>query len=181
DGYFDHAPSFVAADPKRKITGGASAEIDTSLEYTYVPDELAFGIPAKFARSGPIGLGFRVPMIIASPWSRGGWVNSQLFEHTSTLQFLERYLEGKYKKKVQESNISAWRRAISGDLTSVFRKYDGKKPSLPFLNRDQYVESIQRARYKQIPSNYKALGAEEIARINRDPRGSGLIPTQEPG
>jgi phospholipase C len=63
----------------------------------------------------------------------------------------------------------------------VFRHYDGKKPSLPFLKRDEYVESIQRARYKQIPSNYKALSADEIARVNRDPRGSGLIPTQEPG
>lgn len=181
DGYFDHAASIVAADPKRKITGGASAGIDTGLEYSYVPDELAFGIPEKIARSGPIGMGFRVPMIIASPWSRGGWVNSQVFEHTSTLQFLERFVEGKYKQKVDESNISAWRRAISGDLTSVFRQYDGKKPSLPFLNRDEYVESIQRARYKQIPSNYKALNADEIARINHDPRGSGMIPVQEPG
>jgi phospholipase C len=120
-------------------------------------------------------------MVVASPWSRGGWVNSQLFEHSSTLQLLERFAEGKYKKQVRETNISEWRRAISGDLTSVFRKYDGKKPSLPFLNRDQYVESIQRARYKQIPSNYKALSAGEIAHVNRDPHGSGIIPVQEPG
>src|SRR6185437_15958508 len=181
DGYFDHAPSYAAADPHRKITGGASKGIDTGLEYTYVHDGLVQGVAEREARSGPSGLGFRVPMIIASPWSRGGWVNSQLFEHTSTLQFLERFVEGKYKKKVDETNISAWRRAISGDLTSVFRQYDGKKPSLPFLNRDEYVESIQRARYKQIPSNYKTLSADEIALVNRDPRGSGLVPVQEPG
>jgi len=44
------------------------------------------------ARSGPIGMGFHVPLIIASPWSRGGWVNSQLCDHTSTLMFLERFV-----------------------------------------------------------------------------------------
>lgn len=181
DGYFDHAPSFVAADPKRKITGGASKGIDTGLEYTYVHDGLAQGVPEKQTRSGPIGLGFRVPMILASPWSRGGWVNSQLFEHTSTIQFLEQFVARKYNKQVRETNISAWRRAISGDLTSAFRQYDGTRPSLPFLNRDKYVESIQRARYKEVPSNYKNLGAEEIALANRDPRGSELLPSQEPG
>lgn len=181
DGYFDHAPSFVAADPKRKITGGASKGIDTGLEYTYVHDGLVQGVPEKQARSGPIGLGFRVPMILISPWSRGGWVNSQLFEHTSTLQFLEQFVERKYNKQVRESNISGWRRAISGNLTSCFRQYDGTRPSLPFLNRDKYVESIQRARYKEIPSNYKNLGPNEIALVNRSPRASMLLPSQEPG
>ena len=128
DGYFDHAPSFAAADPKRPETGGASAGIDTGLEYTYKEDELRQGVAEKEARSGPIGMGFRVPMIIASPWSRGGWVNSQLFDHTSTLMFLERFVESKFGKTVREENISAWRRAISGDLTSVFRPYDPKEP-----------------------------------------------------
>ncbi|MGH9587911.1 MAG: phosphocholine-specific phospholipase C [Acidobacteriaceae bacterium] len=181
DGYFDHAPSFVAADPKRKITGGASKGIDTALEYTYVHDGLVQGVSEKQARSGPIGLGFRVPMILASPWSRGGWVNSQLFEHTSTIQFLEQFVERKFKKQVKETNISAWRRTISGDLTSAFRQYDGTRPSLPFLNRDKYVESIQRARYKEVPSNYKNLNGEKTALANRDLRRSGLLPSQEPG
>ncbi|HZY62971.1 MAG TPA: phospholipase C, phosphocholine-specific [Edaphobacter sp.] len=181
DGYFDHAPSFVAADPKRKETGGASAGIDTGLEYTYVGDELVHGVSEKAARSGPIGLGYRVPMIIASPWSRGGWVNSQLFDHTSTTQFLEDFIQRKYNKQVKETNISAWRRAICGNLTSVFRPYDGKRPSLPFVKRDPFVESIQRARYKEIPSNFKALSAEEIGAVNRNPRASKLISAQEPG
>ena len=181
DGYFDHAPSFVAADPKRKETGGASAGIDTGIEYTYVEDELVHDVPEHEARSGPIGLGYRVPMIIASPWSRGGWVNSQLFDHTSTTQFLENFVQHKFNKKVEETNISAWRRTVSGDLTSVFRPYDGKHPSLPFLDRNKFVESIQLARNKEIPSNYKALSAEEIASINRNPRASQLISMQEPG
>jgi phospholipase C len=102
DGYFDHAPSFVAADPRRPETGGASAGIDTGIEYTYLEDERKQGVAEKDARSGPIGMGFRVPMIIASPWTRGGWVNSQLFDHTSTLMFLEHFVQYKYGKPVKE-------------------------------------------------------------------------------
>lgn len=181
DGYFDHAPSFVAADPKRPWTGGASTGIDTGLEYTYKEDELVQGVPEKEARTGPIGLGFRVPMIIASPWSRGGWVNSQLFDHTSTLMFLEQFVQQKLGKTVREENISPWRRAISGNLTSVFRPYDPKEPELDFLNRDQFVIGIQKARYKEIPSNYKPLNAAGIAEINRSPAGSSLMPRQEAG
>jgi phospholipase C len=181
DGYFDHAPSFVAADPRRPETGGASAGIDTGLEYSYKEDELRQGVAKNDARSGPIGMGFRVPMIIASPWSRGGWVNSQHFDHTSTLMFLERFLQQKYGKTVHEENISAWRRAISGDLTSVFRPDDQKEARLDFLNRDKFVVSIQKARYKEIPSNYRKLTAEEIEQINRAPRHSPWMPHQEEG
>lgn len=181
DGYFDHAPSFVASDPQRRETGGASDGIDSGLEYTYAQDELARGLPEDQARTGPIGLGYRVPMIVASPWSRGGWVNSQLFEHTSTIRFLEHFVRHKFNKQVVETNISPWRRAIAGDLTSVFRPYDGKKPELPFLDRNKFVESIQRARHKEVPSGYKALSAEEIVRFNRDPRASKQVSEQESG
>ncbi|MGH9606229.1 MAG: phosphocholine-specific phospholipase C [Terracidiphilus sp.] len=181
DGYFDHAPSFVAADPKRPWTGGASADIDTGIEYTYKEDELVQGVPAKEARTGPIGMGFRVPMIVASPWSRGGWVNSQLFDHTSTLMFLEQFVQQKFGKMVREENISAWRRAISGNLTSAFRPYDPKEPELDFLNRDKFVVSIQKSRYREIPSNFKPLDAAEITQINRSRSDSPLVPHQEPG
>ena len=58
DGYFDHAPSFVAADPKRPETGGASAGIDTGLEYTYKEDELRQGVAENEARSGPSAWAF---------------------------------------------------------------------------------------------------------------------------
>jgi phospholipase C len=181
DGYFDHAPSFVAADPKRPETGGASEGIDTGLEYTYVEDELQQGVTEKDARSGPIGMAFRVPMIIASPWSRGGWVNSQLFDHTSTLMFLEQFVQNKYGKSVKEENISAWRRATCGDLTSVFRRHDTNESALDFLDRNQFVVSIEKARYKELPSNFRKLNAAEIEEINRSPVLSPLIPHQEPG
>jgi len=181
DGYFDHAPSFVAADPKRPETGGASAGINTGIEYTYAQDELDQGVSEKDARSGPIGMGFRVPMIIASPWTRGGWVNSQLFDHTSTLMFLENFIEEKYGKTVKEENISAWRRAASGNLTSVFRPYDGKEPDLDFLDRDKFVIGIQKARYKEIPSNYRKLETTQITDINRNLQRSAFTSHQEPG
>ena len=62
----------------------------------------------------PIGLGPRVPMLVVSPWSTGGYVCSQTFDHTSVLQFLEARFD------IPEPNINQWRRAICGDLTSAF-------------------------------------------------------------
>jgi phospholipase C len=69
--------------------------------------------------AGPYGLGIRVPMIIISPWTRGGWVNSQVFDHTSLIRFLEARF-GSGRPDLTESNITPWRRAVVGDLTSAF-------------------------------------------------------------
>lgn len=73
------------------------------------------GTPQEFVHHLPIGGGFRVPCIIVSPWTTGGWVCSQTFDHTSVLQFLEKFTG------VREPNISDWRRRTFGDLTSAFR------------------------------------------------------------
>jgi len=181
DGYFDHAPSFVAADPRRPETGGASAGIDTGLEYTYVADELRQGVHEKEARTGPIGMGFRVPMIVASPWSRGGWVNSQLFDHTSILMFLEKFVRSKSGKTVKEENISDWRRCVAGDLTSVFRAHDKKEARLEYLDRNHFVTGIERARYRDIPSDYKKLESAQIEDITNNPLKSRFKPHQEAG
>jgi phospholipase C len=181
DGYFDHSPSFVAADPKRPETGAASAGIDTALEYTYKADELAQGVPDHEARSGPIGMGFRVPTVIASPWTRGGWVNSQLFDHTSTLQFLEQFVQAKSGKTVREENISAWRRAVAGDLTSCFRTQEGNEAKLNYLNRDRHIETIVAARDKDLPSGYRPLTDAEMAAVTANPRTAAAISHQEPG
>ncbi|MET3133848.1 phospholipase C [Oxalobacteraceae bacterium GrIS 1.11] len=72
------------------------------------------GTPDEFVAGVPIGLGSRVPTIVCSPWSRGGWVASEVFDHTSTIQFLEKWTG------VTCPNISQWRRDICGDLTSCF-------------------------------------------------------------
>jgi len=175
DGYFDHAPSFTAADPTRKETGGASAGIDTGLEYASLENELMLGVDESSARSAPIGLGFRIPMIVASPWTRGGWVNSEVFDHTSTIRFLETFVQHKYGKQVDEPNISPWRRAICGDMTSIFRTSHKDDVPLHFVDRNEFVGSIQRARHKQIPSGYRALNASEMEHAAK------LIPAQEPG
>jgi phospholipase C len=85
------------------------------------------GTPDEFVHDLPIGAGFRVPCILISPWTMGGWVCSQPFDHTSVLQFLERFTG------VREPNISPWRRQTFGDLTSAFRFHHPKKksPELP--------------------------------------------------
>jgi phospholipase C len=73
-------------------------------------------------RGLPLGAGFRVPCILISPWTAGGWVCSEPFDHTSNLRFLEKVTG------VECTNISAWRRSTFGDLTSGFR-FKGGQPS----------------------------------------------------
>jgi phospholipase C len=168
DGYYDHVPPFVpphTADPE---TGAASAGLDTRDEFDPGGD--------------PIGLGYRVPMIIASPWSRGGNVCSEVFDHTSVLQFLEGFLKGRSAKPVEEANISAWRRTVCGDLTSAFLPAgNGSHPNPQPLKRDEFVESIHRAQFKNPPSDFRSLTDAEIAEIRQDPAGSPLLPKQKPG
>jgi len=138
--------------------------------------------PEPDLAESPIGLGYRVPLVIASPWSRGGFVNSEVFDHTSTLQFLEHFLSKKTGKQIKETNISDWRRTICGDLTSVFRTYNGEEIKEPeFLVRDTVVEDIHKAKFKGLPSDFKMLTAEEIRQINDDPTSSPYLPKQEAG
>jgi phospholipase C len=183
DGYFDHVPPFVAPHSHRPGTGKVSEGIDTRVEYVTLEQEQARnGFPEKDLAENPIGLGYRVPLVIASPWSRGGFVNSEVFDHTSTLQFLEHFLSKKTGKQIKETNISDWRRTICGDLTSVFRQYNEEEIKEPqFLVRDTVVESIHKAKFKGLPSDFKLLTAEEIRQINDDPASSPYLPKQESG
>jgi phospholipase C len=182
DGYFDHIPPFTAPDPEDQKTGKSSPGVDVSgVEYTYREQRIRNGISKKDARSGPIGLGFRVPMIVASPWSRGGRVCSEVFDHTSTLRFLEHFINEKYNKQIRVSNISDWRRTVCGDLTSVFREYDENDEKPDFLKRNPYIEKIYDAKFKKEPSDYKNLSGAEIKKINQDPKSSPFMPKQEPG
>ncbi|MEO5908063.1 MAG: phospholipase C, phosphocholine-specific [Ginsengibacter sp.] len=183
DGYFDHVPPFVAPDPEDPQTGKCSKGVNVSgVEFIRREQEIKEGIPEKDARSGPIGLGFRVPMIIASPWSRGGNVCSQVFDHTSVLQFLEEFLNKKFNKEIKQTNISEWRRTVCGNLTSVFKLYTGQhSEKLPFLPRDPLIEKIYNAQFKNEPSDFRKLSALEIKQINRDPSSSPWMPQQEKG
>ncbi|MEO8927848.1 MAG: phospholipase C, phosphocholine-specific [Caulobacteraceae bacterium] len=109
DGFFDHVPPpLPATDPAI----GAST-VDTA---------------GEVYRGVPVGLGPRVPMLVVSPWTKGGWVNSQVFDHISVIRFLEA------RFGVREPNITPWRRVVAGDLTSVFdfrRRSSGRTVALP--------------------------------------------------
>jgi phospholipase C len=183
DGYFDHVPPFVAPHSGRPETGAASPGLDTRVEYVTLEQELSMkSLPVSYTRESPIGLGYRVPMVIASPWSRGGWVNSQVFDHSSCLQFLETFLSLKLGKKIVETNISAWRRSSCGDLSTAFRPYSGEKINTPdFLSRDAFLESIHKAQFKKIPSNYQRMTKAEIDQFKNDPHSSPWLPQQEKG
>ncbi|HMH20647.1 MAG TPA: phospholipase C, phosphocholine-specific [Puia sp.] len=180
DGYFDHVPPFVSPHPDKPETGFASKGIDTGLEHMSREQDLQREEEPE-ARGGPLGLGFRVPLLIASPWSRGGYINSQVFDHTSILQLLEVFLSQKSGKKIEETNINNWRRTVCGDLSSVFRPFQGEKINLPFHPRLEFLGEVHNAKFKQLPSGYKQLTREEIGQFRQDPFSSPLMPVQEKG
>lgn len=182
DGYFDHVPPFVAPHSHKPGTGKVSGGIDTRAEFVTMDQEKKRKQwDAKYYRENAIGLGYRVPMIIASPWSRGGWVNSEVFDHTSSLQFLEKFINLKTGKNVKESNISNWRRTVCGDLTSAFRQYNGEQiPTPVFLDMDAYVEGIHKAKFKGLPA-FKKLTDADVKTIKHKPRTSPVMAQQEKG
>ena len=122
-GFFDHMPppcppTGTANGPTVVMPGYST--VSTAGELTTVNES------GDTINASPIGLGYRVPMILISPWTFGGRVCSQVFDHTSVLQFLEKWTG------VTEPNISAWRRAVCGDLTSAF-DFAGSNDTWPSL------------------------------------------------
>jgi phospholipase C len=112
DGFFDHAvPPYAPAEQEHSTVSIAGERFP--------------GGDGNVA--GPYGLGQRVPMLVVSPWSKGGWVCSEVLDHTSLIRFMER------RFGVHEPNISAWRRAVCGDLTAAFDfgRTATKVPALP--------------------------------------------------
>jgi phospholipase C len=105
DGFFDH----VVPPTPPQIRGQGLSNVSTANEI--YPGSA--GNP-----SGPYGLGARVPMLVVSPWSKGGWVNSEVFDHTSLIRLVQKRF-GTPKSPLSESNITAWRSAVCGDLTSA--------------------------------------------------------------
>jgi len=173
DGYFDHQPPFVVPNPEDSSSGKVSAGINFATDYE--------------ARKGsPIGLGYRVPFIVASPWSKGGFVNSQVFDHTSSLMFMEKWLSKKTNKIIRSNNISDWRRNICGDLTSVFRPYNGGEVKSPEpLQRETIVTNIGNAKNKPAQVGPMALNKNDVAKINKfesfSSQTSAHAPKQEQG
>ncbi|ESQ83850.1 hypothetical protein AEAC466_11000 [Asticcacaulis sp. AC466] len=118
DGFFDHVPP-----PAPPAPGFGDSQIETTGEYHQAEGKW---------QGRPYGLGPRVPMYVISPWSKGGFVNSQVFDHTSVIRFLET------RFGVHEPNISPWRRAVCGDLTSCF---DFAHP-----NREDFFKTLPETR-----------------------------------
>lgn len=121
DGFFDHVvPPMPPVQNRPGTDGLVSASLSASLadeilDLDLHPDEAHPLVPgADPLGKQPIGLGPRVPLVVVSPWSKGGWVCSEVFDHTSVIRFLEK------RFRVPEPNISDWRRSVCGDLTSAF-------------------------------------------------------------
>ena len=129
------------------------------------------GTPHEFVHGVPIGGGFRVPCIIVSPWTAGGWVCSELFDHTSVLQFLEKFTG------VKEKNISDWRRKTFGDLVSAFRFNDGKAgpPQLPDALSPYSIAKYEAGNLPapELPGADQKPPAQEKGERKRVPRSPG--------
>jgi phospholipase C len=123
DGSFDHVVPPTA--PMSPEFGASTVSID---------NEIVTGGQANDP-TGPVGLGTRVPLIAISPWSKGGYVNSQVFDHTSIIRFIEE------RFGVHERNISPWRRAVCGDLTSLFDFTKPKDKSVKLPSTKSFLPS----------------------------------------
>jgi phospholipase C len=153
DGFFDHV---APPTPPAGTTG----------EYlTATP-------PAGGADSieGPIGLGFRVPLLVVSPFSRGGYVCSDTFDHTSQMRFLET------RFGVPAPNISAWRRSVTGDLTATLHAAspDTSVPSLPATDARSSVVTSECTSGQEIEVDVNNPAPYPVPT-------SQQLPTQEPG
>ncbi|HEX4110350.1 MAG TPA: alkaline phosphatase family protein [Solirubrobacteraceae bacterium] len=149
------------------------------------------GTALEFIDGAPIGGGIRVPCILVSPWTVGGWVASESFDHTSVLQLLEQVTG------VTEPNITAWRRQTFGDLTSALgftagRPFPELPPTMPSLiQAEQEVASLPAATEppasqtapvqetsRPAPSPPGWLGGVTLSglRVTRDPATAGPLP-----
>ena len=151
DGFFDH---IVPPTPPRSRTEGISTVGTTNELFTGTSS-----YPASRYTPGPYGLGVRVPMIVVSPWSKGGWVNSELFDHTSLIRFIER------RFGIIEPNITPWRRAVVGDLTSAFDFTSPNNAVVALPDTSSYQPSNKNRHPSYVPS----------------PPSMQALPQQEPG
>ncbi len=151
DGFFDH---MVPPTPPQTRAQGIST-VDTTNEIFPGSSEYP---------SGPYGLGVRVPMIVISPWSKGGFVNSQVFDHTSLIRFIQRRFAPDYPD-LQEPNITKWRHAVAGDLTSAFNFTNPNDATVPLPSTVAYVPPDNQRHPDYVPT----------------PPTSQALPKQEPG
>ena len=143
DGLFDHVPP--PAVPSYNLDGTLAGKSTIELAGMYFNNDAG----TKYLRADdtisgnlrPWGAGPRVPMYVVSPWSKGGWVCSQTFDHTSVGQFIEK------RFGVTIPAISRWHRAISGDLMTAFdfeHPNDPRFPELPDVSNYAEIEAVSK-------------------------------------
>jgi phospholipase C len=115
---------------------------NTYVFFNAIPASTLAALPAPLDTiSGtirPLGMGMRVPMFVISPWSTGGWVNSQIFDHTSIGQFIEQ------RFGITIPRINPWRRAVAGNLLSAFNfasPNDQAFPTLPDASQNAATDA----------------------------------------
>lgn len=165
DGFFDHipSPSAPSRDEKGNLQGKTTLS-NNQLAFEYFDHVAVAGSKSQPQPDGRVyGPGVRVPMYVISPWSRGGWVNSQVFDHTSVIRFLEE------RFAVKEPNISPYRRAVCGDLTTAFNFKTPNTSALPTLAGQKTKDQADAIRQAQ-------AALPQVARPN-----SEIFPEQEIG
>ncbi|MGX1589278.1 phosphocholine-specific phospholipase C [Brevundimonas diminuta] len=166
DGQFDHlAPPSV---PSYRADGTLAGKSTVDVKGLYFNDDQGKYLHPDDKISGavrPWGLGPRVPLYIVSPWSKGGWVNSEVADHTSVGQFIEK------RFGVTIPAISAWHRSVCSDLVSAFDfggPSDAEFPALPDVSGSSaaLLDHLQRPRI-QPPSTPQPLFQEPGVRPSR--------------
>ncbi len=149
DGFFDH---MIPPTPPTSSSTGISTVATTN---EFFPGNL-------LNPRGPYGMGVRVPMFAISPWSKGGYVNSQVFDHTSLIRFIEQRFGSQYPG-IMDSNITPWRRAVSGDLTSAFNfaTPNAATVSLPSTNAYIPPDNNRHSSYYPLPPLLQAMPVQE--------------------
>lgn len=166
DGLFDHVPP--PAPPSYNVDGTLAGKATFPLDGHYFSDPERKYLVPEDTISGtlrPFGLSARVPLYVVSPWTRGGWVNSQVFDHTSMGRFLEQ------RFGIAVPTISPWHRAVCGDLSSVFdfrEPGDSAVPALPDTGNWATVEAAQRDKPGyMVPAEHEPLFQEVGTRPSR--------------
>ena len=103
------------------------------------------GTEGEFIQGLPIGLGFRVPCLVISPFSRGGYVCGTILDHTSTLRLIET------RFGVEIPNLSRWRRGTCGDLTTAFDFARPPRLDIPVLPETEMALRAAEERAASLP------------------------------
>lgn len=168
DGFFDHLPAPAVPSYNLDNTLAGKSTVDLKGMYFDNSKGQTNYLDKRDNISGnlrPWGMGPRVPMYILSPWSKGGWVNSEVADHTSVAQFIEK------RFGLTIPAISPWHRAVSSDLTSAFdfdRPNDPVFPKMPDTSdhetRDEASKRLPQAVAPETPSS---LFQEKGTRFSR--------------